>query len=160
MTYVHLEIAGKSVDVEVLDYKKVPFEVSWFGAMVVGFHKKLGDMRCPVHGKRATIHMVGPRIDDLEMKVTGLGGKIPASKAELFVGNAGTAARFLTAFLTLGSGEYILDGEPRMRERPIGDLVEALKHLGANISPLLQRQPPSGMIRARMMKNTNLLYVS
>jgi 3-phosphoshikimate 1-carboxyvinyltransferase len=69
-----------------------------------------------------------------EMTVTGLGGKIPASKAELFIGNAGTAARFLSAFLTLGHGEYILDGDARMRERPIGDLVEALGQLGANIT--------------------------
>ncbi|MBI3168482.1 MAG: 3-phosphoshikimate 1-carboxyvinyltransferase [Chloroflexi bacterium] len=67
------------------------------------------------------------------MTVTGRGGKIPAKKAELFIGNAGTAARFLSAFLTLGNGEYILDGESRMRERPIGDLVEALAQLGANI---------------------------
>ena len=70
-----------------------------------------------------------------EMTVIGLGGKIPAKKAELFIGNAGTAARFLSAFLTLGNGEYILDGEPRMRERPIGDLVEALAQLGATIQP-------------------------
>src|SRR3989304_4101580 len=41
-----------------------------------------------------------------EITVTGLGGKIPATKAELFIGNAGTAARFLSAFLTLGNGEY------------------------------------------------------
>ena len=64
------------------------------------------------------------------MTVTGLGGKIPATKAELFIGNAGTAARFLSAFLTLGNGEYILDGESRMRERPIGDLIDALNQLG------------------------------
>ncbi|HEY9151722.1 MAG TPA: 3-phosphoshikimate 1-carboxyvinyltransferase [Anaerolineales bacterium] len=68
-----------------------------------------------------------------EMIVTGLGGKIPANKAELFIGNAGTAARFLSAFLTLGNGEYILDGEARMRERPIGDLVDALTQLGAKL---------------------------
>src|SRR5688572_17708220 len=68
-----------------------------------------------------------------EMTVTGLGGKIPARKAELFIGNAGTAARFLTAFLTLGSGEYILDGNSRMRERPIGDLISALAELGGTI---------------------------
>ena len=73
---------------------------------------------------------------DHAMTVTGLGGKIPASKAELFIGNAGTAARFLSAFLTLGNGEYILDGEPRMRERPIGDLVDSLTQLGANIRPV------------------------
>ena len=46
-----------------------------------------------------------------EMTVSGLGGKIPAKQAELFIGNAGTAARFLSAFLTLGNGEYILDGD-------------------------------------------------
>jgi 3-phosphoshikimate 1-carboxyvinyltransferase len=72
-----------------------------------------------------------------KMTVTGLGGRIPAPKAELFIGNAGTAARFLSAFLTLGHGEYILDGEPRMRERPIGDLVESLTQLGANVAPLI-----------------------
>ena len=68
-----------------------------------------------------------------EMAVTGLGGTIPSKKAELFIGNAGTAARFLSAFLTLGHGEYILDGEPRMRERPIGDLVDALHQLGVEL---------------------------
>ena len=68
-----------------------------------------------------------------EMSVDGLGGKIPSGKAELFIGNAGTAARFLSAFLTLGSGEYILDGDTRMRKRPIGDLVDALMHLGAEL---------------------------
>ena len=79
-----------------------------------------------------------------EMTVTGLGGKIPAGKAELFIGNAGTAARFLSAFLTLGNGEYILDGEPRMRERPIGDLIDALHQLGVAISPLSQRERAEG----------------
>src|SRR5687767_9380697 len=80
-----------------------------------------------------------------EMTVTGLGGKIPADKAKLFIGNAGTAARFLSAFLTLGSGEYVLDGDARMRERPIGDLVDALEQLGATVEPvdLINRQYPS-----------------
>jgi 3-phosphoshikimate 1-carboxyvinyltransferase len=68
-----------------------------------------------------------------EMTIIGQGGKIPVRKANLFIGNAGTAARFLSAFLTLGNGEYILDGEPRMRERPIGDLVDALHQLGVEL---------------------------
>lgn len=78
------------------------------------------------------------QIDEVnhEMTVTGLGGKIPARQAKLFIGNAGTAARFLSALLTLGNGEYILDGDSRMRERPMGDLIEALTRLGANIDPL------------------------
>ena len=74
---------------------------------------------------------------DHEMAITGLDGEIPARKAELFIGNAGTAARFLSAFLTLGTGEYLLDGDSRMRERPIGDLVEALTELGATVIPQL-----------------------
>jgi len=78
---------------------------------------------------------VQPDEQNFSMTVTGLGGKIPATKAELFIGNAGTAARFLSAFLTLGNGEYILDGEPRMRERPIGDLVNSLTQLGAKLEP-------------------------
>ncbi len=70
-----------------------------------------------------------------EMTVTGLGGRIPARSADLFIGNAGTAARFLSAFLTLGDGEYLLDGDARMRERPIGELVESLRSLGATLGP-------------------------
>jgi len=78
-----------------------------------------------------------------EMHLRGLGGHIPAQRAELFVGNAGTAARFLTAFLTLGEGEFTLDGDARMRERPIGDLVAALKQLGAHIEALVPVADPS-----------------
>ena len=78
-----------------------------------------------------------------EMIISGLGGSIPAQKADLFIGNAGTAARFLTAFLTLGNGNYSLDGDARMRERPIGDLVSALTSLGADINELqLQSDHP------------------
>jgi 3-phosphoshikimate 1-carboxyvinyltransferase len=75
-------------------------------------------------------------LEDSCMRVEGLGGRIPVQKAEFFLGNAGTAMRFLTAFLTLGKGEFLLDGDARMRERPIGDLLQALSRLGANVSPL------------------------
>lgn len=68
------------------------------------------------------------------MTIHGRGGVLPADNAELFVGNAGTAARFLTALLALGQGDYVLDGNARMRERPIGDLLAALTQLGANVS--------------------------
>ena len=89
-----------------------------------------------------------------EMTVTGSGGKIPTTKAELFIGNAGTAARFLSAFLTLGNGEFILDGDPRMRKRPIGDLVASLTQLGANITttddrPLTIEHCPSSIINGQ-----------
>lgn len=75
------------------------------------------------------------------MTVHGLGGQIPAETADLFIGNAGTAARFLTALLTLGNGSYSLDGVARMRQRPIGDLVVALNSLGANVSATTIENP-------------------
>ncbi len=55
---------------------------------------------------------------------------IPATEANLFVGNSGTTMRFLTAMVTLGEGMFRLDGVARMRERPIEDLIEALRQLG------------------------------
>jgi 3-phosphoshikimate 1-carboxyvinyltransferase len=71
--------------------------------------------------------------ENANMEIAGLSGSIPLQKAKLYIGNAGTAARFLTAFLTLGTGNYILDGDSRMRERPIGDLLMALTQLGAQV---------------------------
>src|SRR5262249_19286066 len=56
-----------------------------------------------------------------------------ARQADLFVGNSGTTIRFLTAICTLGHGTYRLDGIERMRQRPIADLVDALRQLGARI---------------------------
>ncbi|HVL14421.1 MAG TPA: 3-phosphoshikimate 1-carboxyvinyltransferase [Gemmata sp.] len=58
---------------------------------------------------------------------------IPNGHAELFVGNSGTTIRFLTAMLALGEGTYRLDGIPRMRERPIRDLLDALSQLGVDV---------------------------
>ncbi len=55
--------------------------------------------------------------------VVGRGGEIPAKKAELYVGNAGTAARFLTALVCLGHGEYTIRGDKRMHERPMKESV-------------------------------------
>ena len=68
------------------------------------------------------------------MDISGCSGAIPARDARLFVGNSGTTVRFLTAFCTLGEGVFHLDGVPRMRQRPIRDLTDALTRLGADIS--------------------------
>ena len=68
--------------------------------------------------------------------VTGAGGAFPVKAAELFLRNAGTAFRPLTAALALCGGEYRLSGVARMHERPIGDLVDALRALGAAIDYL------------------------
>jgi len=66
-------------------------------------------------------------------RISGVGGAFPVRQAELFLGNAGTAFRPLTAALALSGGDYVLKGVARMHERPIGDLVDALKQLGARI---------------------------
>src|SRR3546814_179859 len=73
--------------------------------------------------------------------VTGA-GRFPAAQAELFLGNAGTAFRPLTAALALMGGQYRLSGVPRMHERPIGDLVDALRQWGARIDYLGQNGYP------------------
>lgn len=66
-------------------------------------------------------------------RVSGCCGRFPARGADLFLGNAGTATRSLTAALAFADGRYRIDGVARMRERPIGDLVTALNALGARI---------------------------
>jgi 3-phosphoshikimate 1-carboxyvinyltransferase len=68
-----------------------------------------------------------------EVRVKGQGGLIPASGVDLFVGNAGTVARFLPPALALGRGPYTVDGVPRMRERPVSDLVDGMRQLGAAV---------------------------
>ncbi|MEM8738103.1 MAG: 3-phosphoshikimate 1-carboxyvinyltransferase [Planctomycetota bacterium] len=78
------------------------------------------------------------QIDERQRTVTlhGKAGLIPTDTAELHLGNAGTAVRFLTAALCLGLGEYVVDGIARMRQRPIGELVDPLNELGADIQYL------------------------
>jgi len=76
------------------------------------------------------------RQDGADYVVTGTGGQFPNESAELFMGNAGTAIRPLTAALALQGGDYKLSGVPRMHERPIGDLVDGLRQVGAAIGYL------------------------
>jgi 3-phosphoshikimate 1-carboxyvinyltransferase len=68
--------------------------------------------------------------------VIGVAGNFPNKNADLFLGNAGTAFRPLTAALAFSNGDYHLHGVPRMHERPIGDLVNALRGAGADITYL------------------------
>ncbi|PWT75425.1 MAG: bifunctional 3-phosphoshikimate 1-carboxyvinyltransferase/cytidylate kinase [Proteobacteria bacterium] len=89
------------------------------------------------------VQTVGPE----HVRVTGCGGRFPTSDADLFLGNAGTAFRPLTAALALNGGHYRLSGVPRMHERPIGDLVDALRGLGAQIHYLGQEGFPPLEIR-------------
>ena len=68
-----------------------------------------------------------------DSRIRGTHGVIPVATATLFLGNAGTAFRPLTAVLALAGGRYELSGVPRMHERPIGDLVDAVRALGADV---------------------------
>ncbi|EAN9823434.1 3-phosphoshikimate 1-carboxyvinyltransferase, partial [Salmonella enterica] len=86
--------------------------------------------------------------DRTRCDITGNGGPLRAPGAlELFLGNAGTAMRPLAAALCLGQNEIVLTGEPRMKERPIGHLVDALRQGGANIDYLEQENYPPLRLR-------------
>jgi 3-phosphoshikimate 1-carboxyvinyltransferase len=94
-----------------------------------------------------TLGVAWTRAGGGEYTVRGAGGPFPVREAELFLGNAGTAFRPLTAALALAGGTYRLAGVPRMHERPIGDLVEALRALGADIRYLGKEGYPPLEIR-------------
>jgi len=81
-------------------------------------------------------------------RVRGRGGALPAAAADLFVGNAGTAMRFLVAALCLGHGRFRIDGSTRMRERPIQDLLDALGQLGARVRSESGRGTPPVLVEA------------
>jgi len=88
----------------------------------------------------AALRQLGVAVSDLENGQVTVQGvrRFPVGAADLFMGNAGTAIRPLTAALALMGGDYRLSGVPRMHERPIGDLVDALAALGARIDYLGQ----------------------
>ncbi len=77
-----------------------------------------------------------------QVQIQGQGGHLPNPTANLFIGNSGTSIRFLTAMLGFAGGSYRLDGIERMRERPIGPLVAALRSLGASVDAESPNQCP------------------
>ncbi|MDP6776664.1 MAG: 3-phosphoshikimate 1-carboxyvinyltransferase [Candidatus Latescibacteria bacterium] len=84
--------------------------------------------------------------------VCGAGGRIPIGRADLDTGNSGTSARFLTAYVSLGDGSFMLDGLPRMRERPIQDLLDGLGSLGVNARSKLGNGCPPVVVEADGLK--------
>jgi 3-phosphoshikimate 1-carboxyvinyltransferase len=92
--------------------------------------------------------------DPTVVTVTGQNGPINAPSdevCELFLGNAGTAMRPLAAALCMGEGKFVLDGVPRMRERPIADLIDGLKQLGADVSCVEETGCPPVTINANRL---------
>jgi 3-phosphoshikimate 1-carboxyvinyltransferase len=102
-------------------------------------------------------------------RVEGVGGAFPVKQAELFLGNAGTAFRSLTAACALAGGDYVLKGVSRMHERPIGDLVDAVRQLGAQVDylggegfPPLRMAPasPQGVSEVTVKGNVSSQYLT
>jgi 3-phosphoshikimate 1-carboxyvinyltransferase len=94
------------------------------------------DTRVMLEALRRLGVTLAPGAREGDWTVTGVPDGFPVKEASLFLGNAGTAFRSLTAALALGGGRYRLEGVPRMHERPIGDLVDALRQAGAGIEYL------------------------
>jgi 3-phosphoshikimate 1-carboxyvinyltransferase len=101
----------------------------------------------------AALRALGFRVEVEEathrISVDGLSGAIPASSAELFVGGAGTAMRFIVGFLTLGQGRYRVDGNQRMRQRPIGPLLDTMQQLGASVYAERDNRCPPVIVESR-----------
>jgi len=104
-----------------------------------------------------------------DYRVTGAEGTFPSKAADLFLGNAGTAVRPLTAVLAFSGGHYRVSGVPRMHERPIRDLVDALRDLGADVAyleregfPPLEIRPgvPRRQVAARVRGDVSSQYVT
>ena len=93
-------------------------------------------------------------------EVTGCRGQLPASEARLSCGNSGTTMRFCTALAALGHGRYELDGIERMRQRPIGGLVEALRALGAGVEYLGREEYPPLAIHAKGLTGGQVAFRS
>lgn len=89
--------------------------------------------------------------------IQGVGGRFPVREADLFLGNAGTAYRPLTAVLSLVQGHYRLYGVSRMYERPVGDLVDALRQLGSDITYLENERFPPLEIKAAKIQADSLV---
>jgi 3-phosphoshikimate 1-carboxyvinyltransferase len=114
---------------------------------------------------REALEALGVKVETLgsleHVRVTGIGaaGGFPVKRARIFLGNSGTSARSLAAVLALADGRYTLEGVPRMHERPIGDLVEALAPAGARIQYLGNRGFPPLAIAPRERRDLTRLRI-
>jgi 3-phosphoshikimate 1-carboxyvinyltransferase len=116
---------------------------------------------------RAALGELGVGIEQLEpagrVRVHGIGASgigFPVKDADIFLGNSGTSARSLAAVLALSDGHYRLSGVPRMHERPIGDLVEALRPAGARVDYAGEEGFPPLYVSPRAIGDMPVLRVS
>jgi 3-phosphoshikimate 1-carboxyvinyltransferase len=110
---------------------------------------------------RAALKTLGVNIEETKEDciVHGCSGKLPKDQADLFMGNAGTAIRPLTAALAILGGDYRLHGVPRMHERPIGDLVDGLRMVGAQVAYEQQEGYPPLKISNGTIRTNELIKV-
>jgi 3-phosphoshikimate 1-carboxyvinyltransferase len=111
---------------------------------------------------RSALRQLGVSVTDQANHVCvveGCGGQFPVRQADLFMGNAGTAIRPLTAALAMQGGNYRLSGVARMHERPIRDLVDGLRQVGAKIDYELQEGYPPIQISAANIKIQDVVKV-
>ena len=111
---------------------------------------------------RNALRQLGLSVTDKENHVCvveGCGGKFPVREADLFMGNAGTAIRPLTAALAMQGGNYRLSGVDRMHERPIRDLVDGLRQVGAKIDYELEEGYPPIQISAANIQIKDVVKV-
>ena len=107
----------------------------------------------------SVLGVIMEEIGDNNWRVTGNGGNVSVKQADLFLGNAGTAFRPLTAALAMSKGNYTLSGIPRMHERPIGDLVDALAQAGAHIEYLGNKGFPPLKISPAQIKSDQSIKI-
>ena len=91
-------------------------------------------------------------VQDRTVRITGCHGRPPAVKADLWLENSGTSIRFLTALCALGHGQFRLDGNTRMRERPIGDLVASLRQFGISVDCEIGNDCPPVIVTGHGLK--------
>jgi len=94
---------------------------------------------------------------ECSIEIEGCAGDIPNRSADLWLENSGTSIRFLTALCSLGHGRYRLDGNSRMRERPIGELVNGLRQLGCKISSELNEGYPPVIVEGEGLRGGNVV---
>jgi len=140
----HMELAGSNkfiqAELDLPGSKSIANRVLPLAAMAHGISTihNVPDVGEDVQLMLAALTKTGIKIEKIAIaangcssyKIHGCGGSLPVKSAELFLGNSGTSIRFLTAILAMLPGNYVLTGIERMKERPIKDLLDALRQLG------------------------------
>ncbi len=134
---IYGKIKNRSVAVRVPGSKSITARALLLAALADGesvlYNAQLSD-DCATFLKAVKSLGISAETDGSTVKIKGCGGKLPVSRGEIYVGSAGTAARFLTAICALSGGEFKMTSSEQMQKRPQGALIAALKSLGAKFT--------------------------